>query len=228
MNTITKEEIARLAIRTYEGPICLVASAHDLERAMCVIRDEHVVGLDTETKPTFHKNQFHLPCLVQIAAASAVYLFQLKRMECSGALAEVLENPALIKAGVGLTNDFSSLKKVFSFEPQNIVDLSLAAQRHGINQSGVRNLAARLLGFRVSKGCSTSNWDRSRLTPKQIIYAATDAWVCRELFLRFKQLGFLDQEKPGSRHRRVNEERGEATQHLIAETLNPHNPFVRS
>ena len=195
MKTITKEEIARLAIRKYEGTICLVASARDLEQAMQVIRDEQVVGLDTETKPTFRKNQFHLPCLVQIATASVVYLFQLKRMEFSGALAEVLGNPALIKAGVGLVSDLSGLKKVFSFEPQNIVDLSLVAQRQGINQSGVRNLAARLLGFRVTKGCSTSNWDRSRLTPMQIDYAATDAWVCRELFLRFEQLGFFDLKK---------------------------------
>jgi ribonuclease D len=192
MKIITKEEIARLTIRRYEGTICLVASALDLERAIHVIQDEQVVGLDTETKPTFKKNQFHLPCLVQIATASVVYLFQLKRMDFSGPLAEILENPALIKAGVGMANDLSSLKRVFPFEPQNIVDLSLVAQRQGIKQSGVRNLAARLLGFRVTKDSSTSNWDRFQLTPKQIAYAATDAWVCRELFLHLQQLGFLD------------------------------------
>jgi ribonuclease D len=200
MKTITKEEIARLAIQRYEGTIHLVASAQDLERAVDVIRNEQVVGLDTETKPAFQKNQFHLPCLVQIATASAVYLFQLKQMEFSGALAEVLENPALIKAGVGLAHDLSSLKKVFPFGPQSIVDLSLVAQRQGIKQSGIRNLAARLLGFRVTKGLATSNWDRPRLTPQQIVYAATDAWVCRELFLRFQQLGFLD---PQSKNKNI-------------------------
>ena len=196
MKTMTKEEVVQLAIRKYEGTIRLVASAQDLERAIYVIRDEQVVGLDTETKPAFRKGQFHLPCLVQIATASVVYLFQLKRMEFSGALVEMLENPALIKAGIGLADDFSSLKKVFPFEPQNIVDLSLVAQRQGLKLSGVRNLAAQLLGFRVIKGSSTSNWASPRLTPKQIAYAATDAWVCRELFLRFQQLGFLD---PGGR-----------------------------
>jgi ribonuclease D len=191
MKTMTREEVAQLAIRKYAGTICLVASAQDLERAVYAIRDEQVVGLDTETKPTFRKGQFYLPCLVQIATASAVYLFQLKRMEFSDVLIEVLENPALIKAGIGLADDFSSLKRVFPFEPQNIVDLSLVAQQQGLKQSGVRNLAAQLLGFRVTKGSSTSNWANPRLTPKQIVYAATDAWVCRELFLRFQQLGFL-------------------------------------
>jgi ribonuclease D len=192
MKTMPREEVAQLAIRKYEGTIRLVASAQDLEQAIHVIRGEHVVGLDTETKPTFHKGQFHLPCLVQIATASVVYLFQLKRMKFFGTLVEVLENPALIKAGIGLADDFLNLKRVFPFEPQNIIDLSLVAQQQGIKQSGVRNLAGQLLGFRVTKGSSTSNWASPRLTPKQIAYAATDAWVCRELFLRFQQLGFLD------------------------------------
>jgi ribonuclease D len=194
MKTMPREEVARLEIRKYEGPICLVASSEDLEQAIHVIRGEKVVGLDTETKPTFQKGQFHLPCLVQIATASAVYLFQLKRMEFSGALAEVLENPALIKAGIGLAADFLNLKKIFPFEAQNIIDLSLVAQRQGLKQSSVRHLAGQLLGFRITKGSATSNWASPRLTPKQIAYAATDAWVCRELFLRFQQLGFLDLE----------------------------------
>ena len=192
MNIMTREEVGQLAVRKYEGTICLVASAQDLKRAIHVIHAEQVVGLDTETKPTFRKGQFHLPCLVQVATASVVYLFQLKRMEFSDALVEVLENPALIKAGIGLADDFKNLNKVFSFIPQNIIDLSLVAQRQGFKRSGVRNLAGQLLGFRITKGSSTSNWASSNLTPKQIAYAATDAWVCRELFLRFQQLGFLD------------------------------------
>jgi ribonuclease D len=208
MKIMTREEIAQLAIRKYEGTICLVAAAQDMKRALHVIRSEQVVGLDTETKPTFHKGQHHLPCLVQIATASVVYLFQLKRMEFSGTLVEVLENPALIKAGIGLADDLKDLQKVFPFEPQNIIDLSLVAQRQGIKQSSVRSLAGQLLGFRVTKGSSISNWASPRLTPKQIAYAATDAWVCRELFLRFQQLGFLDQEgRPLSK--RTGERKGD-------------------
>ncbi len=194
MKLMPREDIAKLKIQEYKGTICLVASDHEHEQAIQTIRNEHVVGLDTETKPTFRKGQFHLPCLVQIATTSVVYLFQLKQMEFSDTLAEVLENPTLIKAGIGLANDFTSLQKVFPFEPQNILDLSLVAQQQGIKRSGVRNLAGQLLGFRITKGSSTSNWARPQLTQRQITYAATDAWVCRELFLRFQQLGFLDQE----------------------------------
>ena len=205
---MTREEIALLPIRKYEGTIRLVASAQDLKRAIHVIRREQVVGLDTETKPTFHKGHFHLPCLVQIATATVVYLFQLKRMEFSDTLVKVLETPDVIKAGIGLADDFLNLKKVFPFEPQNIIDLSLVAQRQGIKHSSVRNLAGQLLGFRITKGSSTSNWGSPRLTPKQITYAATDAWVCRELFLRFQKLGFLDREgRPLSK--RIGERKGD-------------------
>ena len=195
--------MAQLAIGRYQGAICVVQTGADLEKALGDIRREKVVGLDTETKPTFHKGQYHLPSLVQIAAGPAVYLFQLKRLEFSGGLVEVLENPALIKAGIGLADDLSSLKKVFPFEPKGVLDLGAVARRQGIKQSGIRNLAGQLLGFRVTKGSRTSNWASPRLSPSQIIYAATDAWVCRELFFRFQQLGFLDQEgkSPQSTHR---------------------------
>lgn len=186
--------MAQLAVRRYEGPVCLVASSDDLERARHDIRREHVVGLDTETKPTFHKGQFHLPSLVQIATARAVHLFPLKQREFLGALAEALENPALLKAGIGLADDLFALKKVVPFGIENAVDLGAVARRQGIKQSGIRNLAGMFLGFRVTKGAQTSNWASPKLSPTQIRYAATDAWVCRELFLRFQQLGFLDQE----------------------------------
>ena len=189
---LAPEELARLPIRKYGGPIRLIASEQDLAGAAQVIRLEKVVGLDTETQPAFRKGQSYLPSLVQIATSSMVYLFQLKKAECSLALAETLENAAIVKAGVGLADDFKSLQKVFPFTPQNAVDLSVVARAQGFQKSGVRSLAGQLLGFRVTKGFATSNWARPSLSQKQIAYAATDAWVCRELFLRFQQLGFLD------------------------------------
>ena len=69
------------------------------------------------------------------------------------------------------------------------MDLGLIARRCGMKQTGVRNLAALLLGFRVPKGTKTSNWAARRLSPQQVAYAATDAWACRELYLRFQELG---------------------------------------
>lgn len=169
----------------------LVEGPHDLSRALHAIRHERVVGLDTETRPSFRKGEVHLPSLVQVAASHAVYLFRLKGLDCSEALTELLENESICKAGIGLRDDFAKLRMRFAFEEKGAVELSTVAKRQGMHQPSVRNLTALYLGFRVTKGQSTSNWGRAELTRQQVLYAATDAWVCRELYLCFQGRGFV-------------------------------------
>jgi ribonuclease D len=188
---ISKEEIAALPIRRYEGDVNLVATLADLERAMEDIRAEGVTGFDTETRPAFRKGESYLPCLIQVATARRVHLFQLSRLDCSAAAAELLRSPAVVKTGVGLKYDLERLKLVFPFDEAAVVDLGAVAKRRGLEQSGVRNLAGMFLGFRIPKSTGTSNWAAPRLTDQQIVYAATDAWACRELYLRFGDLGML-------------------------------------
>ena len=187
--SISREDMAKLPIRRYEGRVCVVATREDLEEARSDFREESVVGLDTETRPAFKKGESHLPCLVQVAAARAVYLFQLRRTEVHPVLAELLADPRIVKAGVSLKDDMRALKKVFAFEENNLLDLGQVARAGGSGQTGVRNLAGIFLGFRIPKGTSTSNWAARALSVKQIAYAATDAWVCRELVLKFRALG---------------------------------------
>jgi ribonuclease D len=100
-------------------------------------------------------------------------------------------SPGLVKAGVSVADDVKQLKKVVPCEEKSVVDLGHIARRHGLKQSGVRNLAALFLGYRIPKGAKTTNWAARRLSPQQITYAATDAWACRELYLRFEELGLL-------------------------------------
>jgi ribonuclease D len=193
MRSIAREDLANLPIRRYEGEVSLVGTLKDLEAARADFREERVVGLDTETRPSFKKGESHLPCLVQAATARAVYLFQLRRLDVFPALVELLASSATVKTGVGLAHDLRQLKQVFPFTVENALDLGVVARRRGIGQTGVRNLAGMFLGFRIPKGNRTSNWARPDLSPAQITYAATDAWACRELYLRFESLGMLGQ-----------------------------------
>jgi ribonuclease D len=188
---ISREDVSALPIRRWEGETQVVATPEALEAALADIRAERVVGFDTETRPAFRKGEHHLPSLVQVATARAVHLFQLRRTDCSAALAELLAAPGTVKAGVALAHDLRELKLLFPFEATAVLDAGAVARRHGLKQSGVRNLAAIFLGFRVPKGAKTSNWAAARLSPAQIVYAATDAWVCRELYLCFERLGLL-------------------------------------
>ena len=45
-------------------------------------------------------------------------------------------------------------------------------------------MAAIILGSRVSKTQQLSNWEAEALSEAQQMYAATDAWVCREMYLK--------------------------------------------
>lgn len=183
--------MAALPIRRYEGEVNLVATPQDLERALADLLQESVVGFDTETRPAFKKGESYLPCLVQAATARRVYIFQLRQPQVFSLLAEMLTEKRVVKAGVALANDLRSLKLLFPFTEANVLDLGSVARRCRLDQTGLRNLAGIFLGVRIPKGARTSNWAAPRLSAAQITYAATDAWVCRELFLQFQIQGLL-------------------------------------
>lgn len=191
LRQITREEMNALPIRRYDGTVHLVETADMLERAAEDILRESAVGFDTETRPAFRKGESHLPALAQVATARAVYLFPLQRLDCSGLLAELLGEPRIVNAGVALADDLRQLQQLFAFEAAAALDLGHVARRHGLKQTGLRNLTGIFLGTRIPKGTKTTNWAARRLTPQQIAYAATDAWACRELYLRFADLGLL-------------------------------------
>lgn len=191
LRPISREEIAALPIRRYDGEVFLVSTKHDADRAMADIRQERVVGFDTETRPAFEKGRSYLPCLAQVATARAVYLFRLQHADFSAPLTELFAAPAIVKSGVALADDLRQLKLLFEFEAQRVLDPGKVASRHGLEQTGLRNLAGIFLGFRIPKGNRTSNWAAPRLNAAQINYAATDAWACRELFLCFEKLGLV-------------------------------------
>ena len=190
MQSLSPEAINALPIRRYEGEVRLVETHAEVERAMADFAAERVVGFDTETRPSFKPGQSHPPALAQVATARAVYLFPLLRMSFAEPLGGLLHSET-IKAGVGLADDVRQLQKSFAFTPKEMLDLGAVARSHAMEKSGVRVLAAAFLGFRVPKGAKTSNWAAARLSPQQVAYAATDAWVCRELYLAFAKRGWV-------------------------------------
>lgn len=184
----TKEEINALPLRRYEGAILIPATEEELDRAFEALARETVLGFDTETQPCFKKGGSNPTALVQLATADEVYIFQFTRIHFPQRLADILADPGKIKAGVAVDDDVSSLRKLKEFEPASFVDLGEASRRHNLMTNGLRTLAANLLGVRISKTARSSNWGKPSLTDKQIIYAATDAWVSRELYLRMHEL----------------------------------------
>ena len=179
----TKLEINQLPLRKYEGPVEIVSADEHLEAVLPALTAERILGFDIEIKPSFKIGDRFAPALVQLASREMVFLIQLKRLNSLRSLSRLFSDPKVIKAGIAVAEDVRKLREIMTFEPAGFVELGNLATRSGITANGVRTLAAQLLGFRVSKGARCSNWERSQLTPAQIDYAATDAWVCREIFL---------------------------------------------
>ena len=191
MREISREALAALPVGRYEGEIVMVDTQALLLRAWEDLACEKIAGWDTETRPAFRVGESYLPSLVQAATAKAVYIFPLAKLDFSRMLGGFFAEPTIVKPGISVADDLAKLKQVFPFEEQSVLDLGLVARRHGMKQTGLRNLCGLFLGLRILKGTKTANWAAPRLTAQQITYAATDAWACRMLYLKFQELGLL-------------------------------------
>jgi len=187
-NKLSKTEINSLPLRYYNGAIRIIQTAEQAKNACAILIKEKVLGFDTETRPAFKKGQSYLPSLLQLAGTKVVYLFQLSQCGLTDSIIILLSNVNIIKSGVAINQDLTELQQILNFEPAGFVDLGDIARSKGLPHHGLRGLAAYLLKFRISKSGRTSNWSANQLTKKQIKYAATDAWVGRELYLKYKQI----------------------------------------
>ena len=187
-NKLSKTEINSLPLRYYNGAIRIIQTAEQAKNACAILIKEKVLGFDTETRPAFNKGQSYLPSLLQLAGTKVVYLFQLSQCGLTDSIIILLSNVNIIKSGVAINQDLTELQQILNFEPAGFVDLGDIAKSKGLPHHGLRGLAAYLLKFRISKSGRTSNWSANQLTKKQIKYAATDAWVGRELYLKYKQI----------------------------------------
>ena len=190
------EEILEMPLIQFVGKIILVESDRQLVQAMKVLHDQELLGFDTETRPIFKKGKIPAPALLQLATSKDVYIFQLAKLEGKECLTEILAAQHILKTGVSVRDDLKGLKQHFEFNEGGFVDLGDVAKQMNMRTHGLRNLTANLLGQRISKGAQCSNWAREVLATKQIIYAATDAWISRVLHLKFVEMGVIEPPQP--------------------------------
>lgn len=191
----TSEEINTLPLRAWEGESRLIRTPEQWREALPLLCADGIVGFDTETKPSFRKGRMNAPALVQLAGPELVCLVQLGWLRFGPHCASLLANPDIIKVGVGIGDDLKALAKLYPFKPASFVDLGLMAEHNGLPNHGLRTLAASLFGWRISKGSRCSNWNARQLAQRQIKYAATDAWIGRMIYLRFRELGLAHPEE---------------------------------
>jgi ribonuclease D len=179
---IDGDYVKTLPVKSFPGKIHLVDHPKIFERVKPILLNESILGFDTETKPAFKKGRFHKVALLQLSANDQAFLFRLNKISLPDFIIDVLENESIIKVGVALKDDIAALKKIKLFKPAKFIDLQQLVKHYGIEDNGLKKLVANVLGFRISKRYQTSNWEQEILSPEQLGYAATDAWVCHQIY----------------------------------------------
>ena len=188
-SSISPEEIGKLELAAFPGEICVIDQLDEsFGDAVRYLKKQKVIGFDTETRPVFSPGQpSNGTALLQLSGGGRAFLFRLKRIGLPRRLAAILANPCILKIGAAIHDDIRGLQKIAGFQPQGFVDLQRISSDYGIEDKSVKKLAAIILGVKISKTQQLSNWEAETLSLSQQSYAATDAWICREMYLRLLQ-----------------------------------------
>ena len=188
--TISPEEIGRLELAAFSGEIHVIDSVgEDFDKAVSYLKRQKIIGFDTETRPTFSPDQHsNGTALLQLSGAGKAFLFRICQMGgIPRKLCDILANPTIVKVGAAIHDDVRGLQRFAGFQPRNFVDLQKIVWEYGIRDKSVKKMTAIIMGIKISKAQQLSNWEAERLSESQQRYAATDAWVCREMYLRLQK-----------------------------------------
>lgn len=186
--SISSEELTQLEQIDFTGPIVVVSDMdEEFAEAIDYLRSQEVIGFDTETKPSFTSNTpRHHVALLQLSGGDKAYVFRLNMLGLPAPLASLLSDGSILKIGAAVKEDIRGLMHYRKFTARGFVDLQTMVAEYGITDRSVRKMSAIILGKKVSKIQQLSNWEAPQLSGAQLKYAAIDAWVCREMYLKLK------------------------------------------
>ena len=174
---ILPEEIETMPLGTFPGL--------EYAKAIAYLMTQKVIGFDTETRPIFTPGAHHSHvALLQLSGAEKAYLFRVNEIGMRTLMCSILSNEKIIKVGAAVNDDIRGLQYYHKFNPNSFVDLQKIVYEWGIRDKSVKKMAAIILGCKISKSQQLSNWEAEELSSAQRMYAATDAWVCREMYIK--------------------------------------------
>jgi ribonuclease D len=182
--SISPEEIGELALAAFPGEITVIDAVDEsFFAAIRYLRRQVVLGFDTETRPTFSPEQHsNGTAILQLSGKEKAFLFRVQKLGLPRQLASILASSSIIKVGAATRDDVKGLQAIADFRPRSFVDLQSTVWEYGIRDKSVKKMAAIILGVKISKAQQLSNWEAEHLSESQLKYAATDAWICREMY----------------------------------------------
>lgn len=184
---ISKEEVNELPIVIFEGEVKVIDHDDKVSEAIQMLRQHNMVGIDTETRPSFKKGLLHKVSLLQISTEDICFLFRLNKIVFPKELGAFLSDKSVKKIGLALKDDFNGLNKHLRFKPENIVDLQSIVKSYGILELGLQKIFAIVFNQKISKSQRLTNWESPELTEQQQRYAATDAWAALMIYKQLMQ-----------------------------------------
>ncbi|MBL0283794.1 MAG: 3'-5' exonuclease domain-containing protein 2 [Zoogloea sp.] len=184
----SKEQVAQLP--PFDGltldRIFVVRSLSQLKAASAAIHAERFVGFDTESKPTWSKDEPRTgPHVIQFALSDRAYIVQVPLGLLADPLREIIESENIVKIGFGLNSDRGPLFRNLGFRLKTTVEMSHSLRVLRYKQKlGIKAAVAIVLGKNLHKpkSITTSNWELPKLSASQLEYAANDAFAALKVF----------------------------------------------
>lgn len=187
-----KKKIADLPKVLFEGRIVVILTESEAKKAVDYLLSQPIIGVDTETRPSFRRGQIHKVALLQVSSHEVCFLFRLNQLGLSPSVKRLLEDTTVPKIGLSWHDDLIMLHKSGDFQPGRFIDLQDHVREIGVEDLSLQKLYANFFGRRISKRERLTNWEADILSDKQKKYAATDAWACIMLYeelMRLEQTG---------------------------------------
>lgn len=184
---IAKDLVHWMPLVAFEGETFIINTLEQVPEAVAYLNAQPMVGVDTETRPSFHRGQHFPVALVQIATEDRCYLFQLNRIGMPEELAAFFANKSVKKIGLAFKDDLAGLQRRRPFTPGNCIDVQKLVGDYGILDLGLQKIFAIIFGKKISKSQQLTNWENVVLTPEQARYASTDAWATLLIYKELMQ-----------------------------------------
>ena len=173
-----KQRIADLPRVLFEGRIVVILTESEAQKAVDYLLSQPILGVDTETRPSFKKGRANKVALLQVASHEVCFLFRLNQLGISPAVKRLLEDKKVPKIGLSWHDDLNSLHRLGEFTTGKFIDIQSLVGSIGVEDLSLQKLYANIFGSKISKRQQLSNWEADILSDKQRLYAATDAWAC--------------------------------------------------
>ena len=187
-NKFDKKRIAELPLAVFGGKVIVVLSPSETEKAVNYLLSHSILGIDTETRPSFKKGHVNQVSLLQVSTHNTCFLFRLNITGMTPSILRFLEDATVPKVGLSLHDDITALRRKADFEPGNFIDLQKIVGDIGVEDLSLQKLYANFFGKKISKNQRLTNWESDVLNEKQKAYAATDAWACIMLYEELMRL----------------------------------------